>query len=486
MSPVDIKDAVKATLDDIKSAIGAQKAEFDGARSALDAKIADLAKEAKTYGSGFGDTKAKVDEIAKAMADISGSMQKHASAIERINADLKAPGRGTSLDDSGGKESKEAKTAKAARRMYAVKHYGDAPAGASVDEFDETAVNADLVKAYNAARDVFWRRVVRVPKNWTTVESVLAPEDSKALDPLRINKSISTISHGNRFWLPTEMADMIVQCYDDVTDLSLVFSEMWISRGAVEIPRDNDVNKRALFKCELDCAPVRGGTPAVPGTVTIQTHEMHDSECVTHTMLEDSEIDIEGWLVPRVAEGFSRGRNEKFMWGQGNGEPEGLMRPGNHLEFPTTALPGGAGGQFTWQHLRVMPFQVPKRFQAGGSYMFSRDALMSLFTMSDANGRPLMDGQITTDDGITRLWGIPAMQIDQLHNYLNAAGTAPEIGSKPIGFGDWESAYLIVNRHGFFALRDPAYSPCGVTWHFGARCGGGVLCHNATVFLKIA
>ena len=131
---------------------------------------------------------------------------------------------------------------------------------------------------------------------------------------------------------------------------------------------------------------------------------------------------------------------------------------------------------------------LPKRFQSNGSYIMSRDALMSLFTMADGHGKPMVDGWLAVGaDGLMRLWGYPVFQIDQLANYLDTASPpAPVTGSKPVGFGSWADAYLIVNRLGFFVLRDPAYNPCGVTWHFGMRVGGDVLCPNASVFLKVA
>lgn len=481
-----IEDAVKANLGELQDVIKAAKGEFHSTAEVLKSKHAELETEAKRYGAEFGETKAKVTEIAGHMADTQEKMQKAIAAIDKITAELKAP-RGAPGSDQIVKSRYGRKVEELTRKGHydaflRTKHFGEDD---QAKEFDSSAVTDDGLTAYQKASSLFWNKVMRTPARVPMVEHALTSDEIKALDPLLIKKTISTISHGSRYWLTNEMYGEIIACYDEVTDLSRLFSQVAISRGAIEVMKDNDVEKRALFKCEIDCTPGRNPTPTAPGTVIIQTHELYDQECITHTMLEDSEINLESWLVPRVAEGFSRGRNEKFMRGTGVNEPEGLLRPGKHIEMPLRSLDGSPAGQFTWKHLRIMPFQVAKKFQAQGSYMFARDALMSLFTMSDGHGKPLIDNHITVGaDGIMRLWGYPLVQIDQLDNYQDTDGD-PVVDAKPIGFGAWHAAYLVVDRKGFFVIRDPAYNPCGVTWHFGQRTGGGVLCENASTFLKI-
>ena len=479
-------DAMRAGVDDLKSSTALHiKTLMEGVEAAK-AKAADADAEAKKHGAAFADTKAVVERITGEMADSAKALQelkakgeKLHEALEKLNADLALQVKASSTKD-------DEAILKAARDFYAIRHYGEAVDGSSPDDFNESKVNEDSIKAYKAAKDLFWGKVMRMPVGIGSLHAGLTQDELKTIQPLMMTKSISTITHGNRFWLTSEMGYEI-QCWDEVTDLGGLFASMWISRGAVEMIRSNDVEKRALFKCELDCNPARGNTPAQPGTVTIPVHEMTDHECITHTMLEDSEIDLQAWLIPRVAEGFTRGRNEKFLWGSGTGEPMGLLRPGGHISMPITPINGSAAGHITWQHLRIMPFQVAKRFQSRGSYIISRDALMSIFTMADADGKPLIDSHLNVGmDGIMRLWGYPIYQIDQLQNYLTP-GTppTPTVGAKPVGFGSWMDAYMVVNRRGFFVVRDPAYNPCGVTWWFGQRVGGGVLCENASAFLEV-
>lgn len=490
-----VEGAVKAGLDEAQTVIKSVKEEFSKTAEALKAKQADLDTETKKFGGEFGETKAKVAEITKEMADQAERLQKAVAAIDKLTAEMKAP-RGAANDGSEIVKSRSGRIVpELTRKQHAIefaksRYFGESDSD-SISPFNAAGVTDDHVAAYKAATDLFWGKVMRAPARAQMVEHVLTPDEIKTLDPLLIKKTISTISHGSRYWLTNEMYGEIISCYDEVTDLSRLFSQISISRGGLEVMKDNDVEKRALFRCELDCSPGRNPTPAVPGTVVIQTHEMYDFECITHTMLEDSEIDLESWLVPRVAEGFSRGRNEKFLWGTGTNEPEGLLRPGKHIEMPITPIAGSPAGHFTWQHLRIMPFQLAKKFQSQGSYMMARDALMSLFTMADGDGHPLIDRYLQIGaDGVMRLWGYPIVQVDQLQNYLSTntdvdGNLLPLVGSKPIGFGAWHAAYLVVDRKGFFVIRDPAYNPCGVTWHFGQRTGGGVLCENATCFLRV-
>lgn len=481
---VVVKEAVAAQTAELVKQLGEKNdvvkrsiEEIQALAKAADDKAADARKELATYGTRFGDTDAKLKEIADKIATDHAEMQKAVQAIERMQEELSRP-RGGSDDDKAVQE-----LCKSFGEFAKIKHYGEVD---KPGDFDGKAVTEEKAKAYQAALGVFWNKAMRLPNRFQHIEQGMTRDEIAAIEPLVMTKTISSITHGNRFWLSNEMYGQVIACYDEVTDLSRLFSQVSISRGAIEVMKDNDVEKRALFRCELDCAPGRNNTPALPGSIVIPTHELYDSETITHTMIEDSEVDLEGWLVPRVAEGFTRGRNEKFMNGKGGQEePEGLLRPGNHIELASASINGSAPGQFTWQHLRIMPFHLPKKFQAAGSYMFSRDALMSMFTMADAQNRPLIDGAVTVDaNGVMRLWGYPLVQVDQMSNYLDE-DSAPVVNSKPIGFGAWASAYLVVDRKGFFVLRDPSYNVCGVTWHFGQRVGGGVLCPNASVFLKI-
>lgn len=480
---VVVKEAVAAQTSELIKQISEKNevvaksvSEIMALAKAADEKAADARKELSVYGSRFGDTDNKLKEIADKIATDQETMQKAVQAIERLKEEMDKP-RGGGEDEKAAIEMR-----KHFSEFSKVKHFGEVD---KPGDFDAASVTDAKAKGYNAALSVFWNKAMRLPNRFQHIEQGMTRDEIAAIEPLVMTKTISTITHGNRFWLSNEMYGQVIACYDEVTDLSRMFAQVSISRGAIEVMKDNDVEKRALFRCELDCTPGRGNTPALPGSVVIPTFELYDSECITHTMIEDSEIDLEGWLVPRVAEGFTRGRNEKFMNGTGKDEPEGLLRAGNHVELESASINGSAAGQFTWQHLRIMPFHLPKKFQAGGSYMFSRDALMSMFTMADAQNRPLIDGAVTVDaNGVMRLWGYPLVQVDQMSNYLDNS-SQPIVNSKPIGFGAWDKAYLVVDRKGFFVLRDPSYNVCGVTWHFGQRVGGGVLCPNASVFLKI-
>src|SRR5262249_33616450 len=55
-------------------------------------------------------------------------------------------------------------------------------------------------------------------------------------------------------------------------------------------------------------------------------------------------------------------------------------------------------------------------------------------------------------------------------------------GATPIAFGNWNQAYIIVNRRGVTVQNDPFSAGWCNLFKFDARIGGSVVCPNAAAF----
>lgn len=483
-TPIDLSsaDKLKDVLTDLKKISTEQRAELTGLREYIDQKMKDAKDETKSFGDTFADTKQKLDDIAKKAAEglgkiahVESEITKHHDAIEKLHAQMHARGGRIANDEEAKAQRKLLEATASFLQVKASEKLGP---NDQVPRFDPDKITADQLKAYDEGK----KALAKIMRFGTDIKEAqllyaqLSPDEQKA---------ISTFTHGNRYWLQSELSDMIIACYRMDTDLTSIVNNIAISRGAVEFLTDHYVGADAAFKCETDCAPKPPAQEPQPGTLNIGVHEMVADECITNTMLEDAVINVEMWLAQKIGGKFIRRINNAILTGTGQGMPDGIMNVNNHLTFKSGNVAGTPAGDFTWQDLMLMSIKLEPRFQMGALWLIGTNALASIMTMTDALGRPIFSAQVLNDAGMPKLMGKPFVQVVQMPDYLAANGSKV-IGSKPIALGDWKSHYMMVHRRGFTMMRDPySMMNCGVRYHFSQRIGGGVLCRNAAIFLEI-
>lgn len=483
--------ALKGSLENLaKVAIEAKdgsataRAGFAELRQALDSFMAESKAEIRNFGATHGETKAKIEEVSRLAAEQVGKwsqseqlLQKCAEQIKEIEGVVERQHQ--ELKRRGGDDAEvKARAAlnAAAREVYEVKASEKTP----LDPKKQIPVSDEDVAHYGEYKSAL-DRMMRLPTSvgQETMHMHLSQPEQKA---------VSTFTHGNRFWLPTEMSNMIIACYKLDTDLTGLVSQTMISSAGVEFMVDTYVSDEALFKCELDCAPKGKVDTQLPGTILLRPYEMFASECVTHTMIEDAAIDIQGFIAQRAGRQFIRGLNNKILNGTGQEMPDGILRPANHNTMQSGIAGGTPTGAFGWQDLRTMTVKLEPRFQAGAVWIMTTDAIAACLTMTDGLGKPILGDYALHGTGLPVIMGKPVVQVVQMASSLqNVANQGPFVpGSKPILLGDWKQHYMMVIRRGFTAFRNPYInSKCGVTWEFFQRVGGGVLCKNAAMALEI-
>ena len=178
----------------------------------------------------------------------------------------------------------------------------------------------------------------------------------------------------------------------------------------------------------------------------------------------------------KVSDGFRRAISNAILGGDGIGKPRGLLNPNSGIPICDTALSTPAGG-FSWQDAVMLKFEIPTQWHANGSYLMNQSTFALLLTMSDANGRPLLNMMPQGMVGY-QLAGSPIIIVSQMPD------CAP--GATPIAFGDWHEAYTLVNRQATRITSDPF----SAGWYILRKCdapdiGGAVSCGNAARLLRI-
>jgi HK97 family phage major capsid protein len=232
------------------------------------------------------------------------------------------------------------------------------------------------------------------------------------------------------------------------------------------------------------------GTPQVPQPWKIPVHEAYASPKATQKLLEDANIDVQGWLARKLGDKFGRGFNAAFVTGNGVGKPRGFTT------YPTAATADASRAWGTFEHVLsgtdstfgTDPNGVNKLldlihamkdvYATKGAFYMNRTTLGKVRQLTDASSAGkyvfIPSFQASMPD---TLLGYPVRKLQDMATYSTADSLA-------IAFGDMEETYQIVDRLGMTTLVDPYTAKPYVIFYTRARVGGDVLNFESLKFLK--
>jgi HK97 family phage major capsid protein len=297
--------------------------------------------------------------------------------------------------------------------------------------------------------------------------------------PLDQRKALSAFSFGSSgFILAPEMSNEILSCLEDITDIAGIMRNITISGPSIRFMVDNELWDIAAWACESSCF-ANNPTQQIGqglGEVEIKPESLRYIVCATRELLEDSGVNIEAWLLEKANMAFRAQINHAILVGDGFGRPQGILNPSSGIPIMDTAA-STPPGYFTWQDLLMLRFAVPLSLQANaGAYLMNQYTWALCTTMSDANGRPIMTST-PGDETPFRLGGVPVIIAPQMPDCVP--------GATPVAFGNWNRAYMVVNRKGVTMQQDPYSAGFCVLFKMEARIGGAVVCPGAARLLRI-
>lgn len=224
------------------------------------------------------------------------------------------------------------------------------------------------------------------------------------------------------------------------------------------------------------------GTPTLT-EIAINTKEIYAMPAATQTLLDDSRVDIAGWLADEVSIEFSEQESEAFIHGNGVEQPRGIA-----------AYPMVANSSYVWgkvgyitsgnaslvndlDKLIDLQHALKPVYRNGAAWLMNDATLATIRKMKDGDGNyiwvpGLKDGAPDT------LLGKP-VEIDD---------NVDDIGANkyPIFFANFKRAYLIIDRQGVRVLRDPYTTKPYVLFYTTKRVGGGIVMYEAIKALKVS
>lgn len=233
-------------------------------------------------------------------------------------------------------------------------------------------------------------------------------------------------------------------------------------------------------RAETDTATLR--------ELTFNAMELYANPAITQRALDDARIDIAGWLANEVSIEFAEEEGSAFISGNGVQKPRGI------LAYDTVANASYAWGKIGFAKTGVaaalsdasnngadalidLYFALREGYRNGATFLMSDATMAAVRKFKDGNDAYLF-APATAMGELPTILGKPVRTDDNMD--------AVAAGKFPIAFGNFQRAYLIVDRFGTRVLRDPYTNKPYVHFYTTKRVGGGIQNFEALKLLKVA
>ncbi|MEH2517545.1 HK97 family phage major capsid protein [Bradyrhizobium sp. AZCC 1610] len=210
------------------------------------------------------------------------------------------------------------------------------------------------------------------------------------------------------------------------------------------------------------------------GGLEIPTREINTFVDVSNQLLQDSAADVNAEVRLALAEDFGQKEGVSFVSGSGPLQPRGLL---THPDVETWL--SGNATSVTVSGLTEFIYRLPAFYRNRGTWLMNGLTLASLRMLANTFGQPFWQPSLALGQPETLL-GYPVLEIPDMPGIAANA--------TPILFGDFKTAYRIVDRVELSTLVNPySLATKGATRiHATRRVGADVVQPKAIVKLKIA
>ncbi len=288
------------------------------------------------------------------------------------------------------------------------------------------------------------------------------------------------------FIVPPEFSDRIVTRQFDTTPMRQISTVMTISSDAVEMLRDtNEPVAQWISELGVPTDTNDGGI----GRIRIPVHELYAQPKATQKLLDDAIINVEEWLINKIAAKFSRAENSAFVVGDGIGMPRGFTtysaqavddnsRSWGVLQYVPTGVNGGFSSTAPADVLFDLMHKLRVGYQPEAVWIMPR-AVADMIRKFKENTTQAYIWQPGLQQGTpATLLGFPVV--------LGEDMPAVTTGSFSLAFGSFKEGYTIVDRLGLRILRDPYTGAPFIKFRCTKRTGGDVVNFEAIKLLSFS
>jgi HK97 family phage major capsid protein len=209
--------------------------------------------------------------------------------------------------------------------------------------------------------------------------------DANEIKAVRNTMSTTTPSQGG-YTVPTEVATQVIDAIKAFGGMRQVADVFTTSQGGeIDYPTSDGTAEVGEIVAQNTAAASQDITF---GSVPLLTYKF-GSKIITVPieLIQDSNVDIEGFVVARIATRLGRIQNQKFTVGSGVGEPNGLFTA---AAVGVVAATGGATGVI-YDNLVDLQHSVDPGYRAVNKckWMFADSTMKVIRKIKDDNGRPI-------------------------------------------------------------------------------------------------
>lgn len=288
------------------------------------------------------------------------------------------------------------------------------------------------------------------------------------------------------YFVPADMGGRIVAKMFDLSPIRQIAAVQAISSDALEGISDTD---EAGFAWTGESSTRTETTTPTIGKYRIVAEEMYAYPKTTRKLLDDAVVDVEAWLIGKVADRFARAEGAAFITGNGVSKPRGFTtyttaataddsRSWGTFEHVNTGANGDFGATNPADTLIDVVEAVKDAYRDGARWVTRRSVIAKIRKFKEATTNAylwqpgLAQGQPPT------LLGFPVTKAEDM--------PALATGSLSMAFGNFSVGYQIVDRLGMRVIRDEITSPGFVKFHVFRRVGGGAVNFEAIKFVRFS
>ena len=296
----------------------------------------------------------------------------------------------------------------------------------------------------------------------------------KGIDHLSdVEKKALTVSNDTTggYLAPPEYVRELIKTVTEISPIRSIAKVRSTGQRSIQIPK-----RTGQFSAQwVSESGTRAETTGYEvGLEEIPAHEHYALVDISEQDLEDTVFDLEAEMQSEFAEQFAKAEGTAFVSGNAVGKPEGLLTNSSVSEVVS-----GSASALTADGLISLVHSIKAEYGRNGTFVFNRTTLAAIRKLKDTAGQYVFQAGMMLQGGVTNtILG---------HGYVEATDMPSEgTNTFPVLFGDFNKAYMIVDRVNLAVLRDPFTQATtgNVRYIARKRVGGQVILPEAIVKQK--